>query len=215
MKYKGLTYQQHKFVDLFLKGQRQGLAYAEAFGVDDSTKEGYFGAAASASALLKNPKIMHHIDKVLTRRYKKVDLTAERVLSEIMNIAFADVREFYYEDGTFKNIHELTVKQQSAIEKVETQELFENKDGKKIPVGVLQKLVFHSKSKALELLCKNLKLLGDNQVKDKDVNVSVNVTPQKTYVFQDARLDCDTDKAETRDSPFVHAGKSANSNRLK
>ncbi|HDY87306.1 MAG TPA: hypothetical protein ENH82_04220, partial [bacterium] len=180
MKYKGLTYQQHRFVDLFLKGKRQGLAYAEAYGINDDTEEGYFNAAASASKLLKNPKIMAHIDKVLTRRYKKVDLTAERVLSEIMNIAFVDIRQFYNEDGTFKEIHELTIAQQSVIEKIEAQELFEYEDGKKVPIGVLKKLVFHSKGKALEMLCKNLKLLGDNQEDKKDVNVTVNVTPERT-----------------------------------
>jgi hypothetical protein len=185
MKYKGLTYQQHRFVDLFLKGKRQGLAYAEAYNVDGDTDEGYSTASSCASKLLKNAKIMAHIDKVLTRRYKKVNLTAERVLSEIMNIAFVDVRQFYNEDGTFKDIHELTITQQSAIEKLEVQQLFDYEDGKKMHIGDLKKLVFHSKGKALEMLCKNLKLLGDNQEDKKDVNVIVNVTPEKTYVFQD------------------------------
>lgn len=211
MKYKGLTYQQHRFVDLFLKGKRQGLAYAEAYNIDGEEDEGYSTAATSASKLLKNPKIMAHIDKVLTRRYKRVNLTAERVLSEIMNIAFVDVRQFYNEDGTFKDIHELTITQQSAIEKMETEQLFDGKGEDKEYIGDLKKLVFHSKGKALEMLCKNLKLLGDNQDDKKDVHVHVNVTPERTIVFQDIKQD--GDKQHT-DTDLVHAGEGAEGNRF-
>lgn len=210
MKYKGLTSQQHRFAGYYLEGMTQVLAYSKAYGIDISTEEGYNNASASASALLRNPKVMHHIDTVMKKRFEKVEISEQRLLAELLNISLVDTRRFYdHETGDLKPINELDISQQAAISEIEIVALFEGKGEDRVQIGYTKKLKFHPKNKAVEMLLKKLGVITDGQ--GKDVTVNVNVTPERTIVFQDIRQDGDTNE---RDTDLVHAGKGTEGNRV-
>lgn len=56
-----------KFCILFAQSGVATTAYCEAYGIDKTDSSGYFGAAASASALLKNPKIQARLQELMTK----------------------------------------------------------------------------------------------------------------------------------------------------
>lgn len=65
------------------------------------------GAAQSAAALLRNPKIGGRVAELQGKLANKLEITAERVLRETARLAFSDPRKFFKEDGTLKAITEL------------------------------------------------------------------------------------------------------------
>ena len=97
------------------------------------------------------------INRLVAERNSKLELTAERVLEEIMRLAFVDVSRAFAADGTMLPLHDIPPDVRRAIQSIKTQELKEYQ----VPVGRITELKFHSKDTALTLLAKNLKLLVD------------------------------------------------------
>ncbi len=212
MKYKNLSIQQHKFVQLHLKGLTQVLAYSTVYGIDISTDAGHANASSSASTLLRNPKIMHHIDTVLKRRFEKIEISEQRLLAELLNISLVDTRDFYDHDtGDLKPINELNIAQQAAISEIEIEALYEGKGKDRVQIGHTKKVKFHPKNKSIEMLLKKLGFLSDDK-QGKDVNVKVNVFPETTHVFQD--INHGNEQLADRDQ-IVYAKKGPGHNRVK
>jgi phage terminase small subunit len=109
---------------------------------------------------VKNTKpVLYAIDALLRKAAKKAELDKDEVLTELMRTAFADPRQFFNEDGTLKNIDELTISEASAIKSIEVVEQFEGHGDERHSVGFQKTIKFNDKLKALELLCKNLGIL--------------------------------------------------------
>jgi phage terminase small subunit len=95
----------------------------------------------------------------LLNRY---DVSAERVLEELGRIAFADPRKFFNADGSPKDLIDLDGDTAAAVSAFEVVDLFDGSRGDQKPViGLVRKVKFADKLKALELLARYHKLLTD------------------------------------------------------
>lgn len=82
---------------------------------------------------------------------------AQAILRELRNIAYADVKQIFYDDHTLKPISDWPAEVLSKLGGLEVDELRE--DGVKI--GVTKKVKLVDKLKAIELMMKNLNMLTD------------------------------------------------------
>jgi phage terminase small subunit len=124
--------------------------------------------------LLQNTSVKEHLKKRQQKLQEKTGITQERVLNELAAIAFSDVRKFYNEDGTLKQITELDDETASALSGMDIDEIFEFVDGKKEKIGNTKKIKRWDKVKALENLAKHLGLFeADNIQKTNVITVIV------------------------------------------
>lgn len=150
----GLTLKQQRFVlcytrpDIAFNGTR---AYIEAYDLD--RVDDYMTAAASATALLKNPKVQRAVSIELDRQLNNHDELARRVMQEWQKLAFFDVTQFLNVSGPFvylSSIDDLPAHFRPAIRSIENTQM-----------GV--KVTFHDKQKALESIAKCLGMFTETQ----------------------------------------------------
>lgn len=134
-------------------------AYMRAFATDE---EGYAGV--NGCLLLKEPRIMSKIDRELTKMFMKLDITNEAILAQQAAIAFIDTRGFYDESGCFKDIHELNIIQQSVIESIETEELWEGQGEERRQIGIKRRVKFYSRQKGIDNLMRYKRMINDNSI---------------------------------------------------
>jgi phage terminase small subunit len=130
----------------------------------DATKAAIrVGYAASNAAhqgcnLLKEPAVAAFIQRELAKREKKLTLSADRVLSELSIIAFADPIKMLGKDGGLLPLHEMPEEIRRAIAAVEVEQLYAGAGSNKAQVGQVIKIKFWPKGHALETLGKYFKL---------------------------------------------------------
>jgi phage terminase small subunit len=146
-----LTNKQKRFCEEYIIDLNATAAYIRAgYAVKNENS-----AAASASALLRNPKIQRYIQELMQSRSQTTGITAERVLQEIGRIAFADMRRFStWGPGRadLKRCEELSEDETAAIAEVS------HSEG---PKGSQTKIKLHDKVAALTLAAKHTGLLGE------------------------------------------------------
>lgn len=76
-----LNAKQRIFIREYLKDKNGSRAYRSAYGVKK-------GSEAAASRLLTNASVKESVEKGLARLEAKLDVDAERILTEISNLAF-------------------------------------------------------------------------------------------------------------------------------
>jgi len=123
-----------------------GTQAAIAAGVPEAS------AAVTASRWLRDAKIAAAIEEQKARLVAKLELTQERVLQELMRIAWYDPGKLFYEDGTRIPVHLLDEDTRRAVASVED----ETEDGKRT-----QYVKMCDKKGAGELLGKYLKMWTD------------------------------------------------------
>jgi phage terminase small subunit len=162
VKSSNLTIRQEKFVlEYMLDGN----------GTQAAIRAGYAPQSADvhASRLLANAKVWEKIcvnrEKFMARR----ELSVERVLAEIVDIAFADLAEAFDEEGRLLPIREMPARVRRALTGIDVQELYEYERGTKNRIGLLKKIRMNRKIAALDLLAKRLGIVSDGGVK---VNIS-------------------------------------------
>lgn len=132
----------------------------------------YHTARNESSKLLAKPCIKARVEELKQDRYKRLEITPERVLSELAKLAFYDPRKFFDEDGRLKPLGELDPDQAAVIGGIET---FHKITGEgKDELCVTTKIKLPDKNTALEKLGKNLKLFTDKQ----EVEVTGSLTLQ-------------------------------------
>jgi phage terminase small subunit len=89
-------------------------------GAQAAIRAGYSSKAAKeqATRLLTKAHIQDEIDRIGSRRIARADVSEERTIREVARIAFFDVRCMFREDGSLKDVHELTEDQAAAIQSV-------------------------------------------------------------------------------------------------
>ena len=108
-------------------------------------------AAANASRLLRNAKVKTEIDKRMKDRQERTEVTQDRVVNELANLAFTDrtgIVTITSNRVIIKNFEELTEQQKSCISGI-----------KETKFGI--EVTFYSKEKALELLGRHLGIFND------------------------------------------------------
>lgn len=148
--------------DLFVKEYLKDLNKTQAY-----IRAGYKAknenvAAASAAKLLRNPKIQEKIQAAMKEREKRTEITQDRVLKEIANLAFTDrtgIVNLKNNNLIIKNFDELTPEQKACISGVK-----ETKHGIEV--------TFYNKEKALEMLGRHLGMFNDKVKIDGEMTVN-------------------------------------------
>ncbi len=149
----GLTPKQERFVREYL---------VDLNGTQAAIRAGYskHTAESQASRLLGYAKVKAAVADGMKRREEKLELKAERVLQELMRVAFVDLRQAFDADGRLKPVHELPEDVARALASLESDEVLPGQEGDG-PGGIVRKVRLHDKLKALELLGKHLELFKE------------------------------------------------------
>ena len=164
------------------------LAFAREYVVDmNGTRAaiaaGYSpkSAASIASSLLNVPKVQEYIRMLLAERGAKLDLNAERVLSELVKIGFSNIADYITIDGSQARIDlsKVTREKAAVIQELTTDTLGENRaeataeGDAPLTTTVRTKLKLADKLRALDLLGRYLKLYTDKVQVDNDKALEV------------------------------------------
>ncbi|MDY5795471.1 MAG: terminase small subunit [Fusobacterium gastrosuis] len=146
------------FVKEYLKDLNQTQAYIRAgYKVKNENV-----AAVYASKLLRKPKVQEKIQKAMAEREKRTEITQDRVLKEISNLAFTDRTGIVNLNNNrliIKNFDELTPEQKACISGV-----------KETKYGI--EVTFYNKEKALEMLGRHLGMFNDKVKIDGEMTVN-------------------------------------------
>lgn len=121
----------------------------------------YFAAAASANALLKDPKIAARADHLTKERMEQVKMSSDEVLVRLSDAARLDPSDLFRPDGSMIPVHEMPPEVRLCIEKIEYDEITIGEGDNKKTIGRTAKVQVMSKKAALELLGKHHKLFAD------------------------------------------------------
>lgn len=113
-------------------------------------------AQEKACRLLADPIVRKILDEKIKEQQERTQITADKILQELLLIARSDISAAFNPDGSLKPIHEIPEEVRRAISGVET---LETLVGKKL--CRTNKVKFWDKVAALGLLGKNLKLFTD------------------------------------------------------
>lgn len=119
-------------------------------------------AAASAAKILRNPKIQEKIQAEMAEREKRTEITQDRVLREIANLAFTDrtgIVNLKKNRVIIRDFEELTPEQRACVAGVK-----ETKHGIEVS--------FYNKEKALEMLGRHLGMFNDKVKIDGEMTVN-------------------------------------------
>ncbi len=165
---------QDLFVKEYLKDLNGTQAYIRAgYKVKDENS-----AAVMANRLLRNVKIQEKIQVAMKEREKRTEITQDRVLKEIANLAFTDrtgIVNLKNNSLIIKNFDELSPEQKVCISGV-----------KETKFGI--EVTFYNKEKALEMLCRHLgmfteKLEVKGELKTEDPFKGLSTEELKKVIF--------------------------------
>lgn len=148
-----MTARNERFIELYIQyvvlgqaPQGKRCSAAQAF-MDAGYKSK--NPDVDACKLLKKPSIEAEVERRKQEIIAKEKLSTEKVLHELCLLGFANMADYYNEDGSLKEINELTREQAAAIQEVNV-----DKNGKKT-------YKLFSKVGSLELVGRNLKMFTD------------------------------------------------------
>ena len=152
---KGLTRKQELFC----------AEYAiDGNGTRAAISAGYSAKSADSwsAQLLRLPKVQEEIQRRGKKLTTKLEISAEKVLSELAKLAFFDIRKLYDEQGNLKPITSLDDETAAAVAGLEVEEAFEHfGKGQAKPKGLLKKVKIADRGLNLERLGRHLKLFTD------------------------------------------------------
>lgn len=108
-----------------------------------------------ASQLLRDVKVKEYIESIQIKRAKKLDVSLERTLQEIMDLAYVNMDDFVeWEEGkvTLKPSNSLTRRMKGAVQSVKVVEAY-GKDGDR---KVTTDFKLYPKGQSLDMLMKHL-----------------------------------------------------------
>lgn len=100
--------------------------------------------------LLRIPEVVAAIEEGNRRLLDEMELKAEDVIEEYTNLAFRDIADCFDYDGNLKKVHDMPEKVRRAIKSIQ----YKN--------GHIDKIIFESKTEALQGLGRYFKLFTDN-----------------------------------------------------
>lgn len=184
-----LNARQRKFIEEYIVDDNAVQAYFRAYGrtTGDGTPRSYHGAGASASELLKNPKIKEEIKAARLELARRTKISANRVVQEIAALAMSDQGDLFDEQAdsgmpTPKPWSQVSPAARRAIQSVKIKKrVIQNKNNPDDVIEFIEEVEYklHAKSSELDKLCKKLGLF---EKEDKTV------TDEKTIVELPAKV---------------------------
>jgi hypothetical protein len=137
-----MTPRNERFIELYIQyvvlgqppsGKRASAAQAW---IDAGYKpKDYHTAEVNASEFLSKPENKIEVEKIQIELLEREKITSEKILREISLIGFVNMADFYKQDGTLKQINELTRDQTAVI-----QEVCHDKNGKFLGYKLFNKI---------------------------------------------------------------------------
>ena len=148
-----LNPKQQRFVAEYLKDLNATQAAIRA---------GYSAKTARVQGprLLQNAAVSESVAAGQAKKLGKLELDAESVLGELLRIAKVDIAQAFEEDGNLRKLSEIPEDVRRAVAGIEIDDRWEGK-GEDATRYTVKKLKFWDKTRALELLAKNLNLLTE------------------------------------------------------
>lgn len=163
---KKLTLKQSKFVMAYVKyrnaakaAQEAGYAPPEGADIHDTNLR----FAVMGAKLLQNPLVVQEVRNQLDNQAARTLVNADRIIKEVANIAFFDPGDCFDDEGNLLNVKDMPENARKALASFEIEEKKEwNRDTKqKEVVGVVKKVKFVDKDRALEKLMKNYGMIAN------------------------------------------------------
>lgn len=152
-----LTVKQEDFCNFYIEcGGNASEAYRRAYGCDKWKDKTVW---EKASLLLSNDKVAARVAELQEEQKQKSDITKERLLGELSNIAFSSIASLHNSWIERKDFEALTDDQKSSIKSISTKILKKNigtSDNPEIVDVEYVKVELHDKLKAIERICKML-----------------------------------------------------------
>lgn len=194
----GLSIKQENFCNYYIECGNASEAYRRAYSCSKMKEKQIW---EESSKLLNNPKVSQRIKELQEEQKKKSDITKEKILEELSNIAFssiANMHNSWVERTEFEN---LTPRQKSAIKSISTKILKKNigtNDDPEIVNVEYVKIELHDKLKAIERICKmfgwdapekmDVTSNGSSIAPPANVNVNVVYNKKEDLELQDKQI---------------------------
>lgn len=132
-------------------------------GTQAAIRAGYSAKTARAIAqeLLVKPEVVAKVQALMDERASRTQVTADRVITEVARLGFADLRKLFDDKGALLPVDQWPDDIAPAVSSVEVDELFEGFGDNRVQVGYTKKVKLWDKGKALEMLGRHLKLFVD------------------------------------------------------
>lgn len=127
-------------------------------------------ASVTGSKLLRKAKVAQELAKLQEKLCQKLEISAEKVLQGIAQLAFYDPRKFFNEDGSLKRIIDLPDDIAPALSGMDVERLYKHfGKGQAEEIGTISKVKLADRGLNLERLGRHLKLFTDKiEVSDTD-----------------------------------------------
>lgn len=141
-----LTPKQQRFVDEYLIDlNASGAAKRAGYSAKTADQLGY--------QLLQNPLVAQAISAGRQIQSERAQIDAEWLLERLRNELEADLAQLYDASGALKPVHEWPmIFRTGLVAGIETEQIYEKVDGRKVPVGVIQKVKLSDRAKREELI---------------------------------------------------------------
>lgn len=185
----GLTVKETLFVKEYLMDFNATRAYMRVYDNAQTCES----ASVQSCKLLRNNKVLKfEIDKQIRDRMMRLDVKNDMIVAQLKGWVMMDLRQFYNENETFKSIHELNILQQSFIDGIETEELYEGQGRDRRHIGRMKRIKFVNRLEAKRTLMKYFKMLIDKSESTLDIkqSLSLRLEVEKLKELSDNDLDC-------------------------
>lgn len=177
-----LTPKQEAFCRAMITEEDQASAYRIAYNPKKMTDNAVY---CEASKMMRIPKIAHRVKELRDAMAAQALMEKQEWLERVTKIARADVRKMFDSHGNPIEISQLESNEAAAIAGFEFCEDFTGKEGERTAVGYTKKFKLADKIRALELVGKAYRYLGDDKMPFmgtiNQTNITVNVAPAEAY----------------------------------
>lgn len=181
-----LTIKQEKFCNCFIECGNASDAYRMAYPTDNMKPE---TVNRKAYEMLENGKVSARIAEIQKHIRDKSEITKEKLLSELSNIAFSSIADMHKTWIEREEFEKLTAKQKSAIKSISTKVLKKNVGTREMPEIIdveYVKIELHDKLKAIERICK---MLGFDSPTEINVKKEEDDIPRDSIIKELERLE--------------------------
>lgn len=136
-------------------------AYASTGAVGATAKTLGIDVSGAHRAITTNPHILARSKELIETKFNKLNISAERVMTELARVAFASAKGIFDENGDMIPIHKLPDDVAATITGIDVETRWEGKGDAAVPI-TMKKIRRADKMSALNTLAKHFKIVGDD-----------------------------------------------------